>query len=55
MTVILGIAGAGLSGFIGNMLGWYGPGDGVGFIGAVVGAFVLLLIYRQVKKRQGAA
>lgn len=55
VTIILGIAGAGLAGFIGNLLGWYGPGDGVGFIGAVVGAFVLLLIYRQVKKGQGAA
>lgn len=55
MTVILGIAGAALSGYLGTMLGWYSPGDGVGFIGAVVGSFVLLLIYRQVKKRQGAA
>lgn len=55
VTIILGIAGAGLAGFVGNLLGWYGPGDGVGFIGAVVGALVLLVIYRQFKKPKGTA
>jgi len=53
MTIILGIAGAGLAGFLGKMLGWYGEGEGPGFIAAIVGALVLLVIYRQIKKRQG--
>ncbi len=55
MTVILGIAGAALAGFLGEMIGWYDQGEGPGFIAAVVGALVLLVIYRQVKKGQGAA
>jgi len=54
MTIILGIAGAALAGFLGNMVGWYEQGEGPGFIAAVVGALVLLVIYRQVKKRGSA-
>ena len=34
------------------MIGWYEPGEGPGFIAAVIGALILLVIYRQVKKRQ---
>ncbi|MCX7677121.1 MAG: GlsB/YeaQ/YmgE family stress response membrane protein [Alteraurantiacibacter sp.] len=52
VTIILGIAGAALAGFIGNIVGWYEAGEGPGFIAAVVGALVLLVIYRQIKKRQ---
>jgi uncharacterized membrane protein YeaQ/YmgE (transglycosylase-associated protein family) len=55
MTIVLGVAGALLSGFLGSMVGWYEPGEGPGFIAAVVGAFVLLLIYRQVRKSRGGA
>lgn len=51
MTILLGIAGAVTMGFIGNFLGWYGPGEGPGFIAAVVGSVLLLFVYRQVKKR----
>ena len=51
MTILLGVAGALLMGFLGNMIGWYGPGDGPGFIAAVVGSIILLVIYRQIKKR----
>ncbi len=52
ITILLGIAGAMLAGFLGRTLGWYGPQDqGAGFLAAVVGAFVLLFIYRLVAGR----
>jgi uncharacterized membrane protein YeaQ/YmgE (transglycosylase-associated protein family) len=50
ITIVLGVAGAVLSGFLGSLLGWYEPGEGPGFIAAVIGALVLLVIYRQVTK-----
>lgn len=46
VTILLGIAGALLGGFLGRLLGLYGEGDPVGFILAVVGSILLLLIYR---------
>ena len=42
VTIFLGIVGALIGGFIGRMLGWYGEGDPVGFIMAVIGAIVVL-------------
>ena len=52
ITILLGIAGALLAGFLGRAIGWYGSGDGAGFIAAIVGAFVILLIYRLVLRRR---
>jgi len=46
ITTLLGIAGAFVAKFIGQQLGWYGPNDAAGFIASVVGAIVLLLLYR---------
>jgi uncharacterized membrane protein YeaQ/YmgE (transglycosylase-associated protein family) len=46
ITAILGIVGALVGGFLGRMVGWYREGDPVGFIMAVVGAIVVLAIYR---------
>jgi uncharacterized membrane protein YeaQ/YmgE (transglycosylase-associated protein family) len=46
VTILLGIAGALLGGFIGQALGLYGPGEGAGFIMAFIGAIVLLALYR---------
>jgi uncharacterized membrane protein YeaQ/YmgE (transglycosylase-associated protein family) len=46
ITVLLGIAGALLAGFIVRQTGIFGPDWRAGFVGAVVGAFILLLIYR---------
>lgn len=46
ITVILGIVGAVVGGFVGRTLGWYGPGDPVGFVMALVGAVILLVAYR---------
>jgi len=53
ITVLLGIAGALLAGWIGRAVHWYGPNDqGAGFIAAIVGAFILLGIYRLVAGRR---
>jgi uncharacterized membrane protein YeaQ/YmgE (transglycosylase-associated protein family) len=46
VTMLLGIAGSILAGFLGRALGWYEPGQAAGFIGSVVGAIILLAIYR---------
>ena len=41
--------------YLGQALGWYRPGEGAGFIGAVVGAIVVLLIWGAVAGRRGSA
>jgi uncharacterized membrane protein YeaQ/YmgE (transglycosylase-associated protein family) len=46
VTILLGIAGALVATWLGQAIGWYQPGEGAGFIGAVVGAVILLAIYR---------
>ncbi len=46
ITILLGIAGSFLAGYLGRALGWYQEGEPAGFIFAVVGAMLLLLIYR---------
>ena len=50
ITVLLGIAGALLAGWIGHAVGWYNTGEGAGFIAAIVGAFLILLLYRLVAR-----
>jgi len=52
LTAILGIAGAIVATFIGQMLGWYAEGQPAGFIASVVGAVVLLVIYHFARKQQ---
>lgn len=52
LTAVLGIAGAFLATFIGQMIGWYRPDQGAGFIGAIVGALVVLFIWHQLVKRR---
>ena len=46
VTMVLGIAGALTGGFIGRTLGWYGPNDGAGFFMSLLGAVLLLWLYR---------
>jgi uncharacterized membrane protein YeaQ/YmgE (transglycosylase-associated protein family) len=46
LTILLGIAGALLGGFVGQSLGFYREGEPAGFIMAVIGSIVLLLLYR---------
>jgi uncharacterized membrane protein YeaQ/YmgE (transglycosylase-associated protein family) len=55
VTILLGIVGAVVGGFLGRAAGWYGPDDPVGFIAAVVGAIVLLVGYRMVAGRSRQA
>ena len=52
VTMLLGIAGAVAGGYMGRALGWYGPEDGAGFLMSLVGAVVLLGIYRMVVGRR---
>ena len=52
VTTILGIVGALLGGFIGQTLGLYGPGDAAGFLMALVGAVIVLAIYRMTLGRR---
>jgi uncharacterized membrane protein YeaQ/YmgE (transglycosylase-associated protein family) len=47
LTTVLGIAGAFLATFIGQAIGWYRADQGAGFIGAIVGAFVVLFIWNR--------
>jgi uncharacterized membrane protein YeaQ/YmgE (transglycosylase-associated protein family) len=46
MTLVLGLAGSFLAGFLGRAVGWYHEGRGPGIIGSIVGALILLGIYR---------
>jgi uncharacterized membrane protein YeaQ/YmgE (transglycosylase-associated protein family) len=52
ITILLGIAGALVAGFLGKAVGWYDQNEGAGFIAAIVGAFLILLIYRLVLSRR---
>ena len=52
ITILLGIAGAMLAGFLGRAIGWYEAGEGAGFLAAIVGAFLILLAYRLFMKRK---
>ena len=51
LTIALGIVGAMVGGFLGRALGWYREGDPVGFLMAVLGSIVLLILYRLVARR----
>lgn len=52
LTTILGIVGAFVATFVGQALGWYGPNDGAGLIGAVVGAIIVLAIWGVISGRR---
>jgi uncharacterized membrane protein YeaQ/YmgE (transglycosylase-associated protein family) len=51
VTIVLGIAGALLGGFLGRALGWYQAGEAAGFFMATLGALLLLFIYRRFAAR----
>jgi uncharacterized membrane protein YeaQ/YmgE (transglycosylase-associated protein family) len=55
ITIILGIVGALLGGFLGRMLGLYQEGEPAGFIGATIGAILVLWIYRMATRRRTVA
>jgi uncharacterized membrane protein YeaQ/YmgE (transglycosylase-associated protein family) len=52
VTILLGIVGSLLGGWLGQALGMYGPGEPTGFIMAVLGAIVVLLLYRLLTRRR---
>ena len=51
MTAVLGVGGSFLASYLGAALGFYKPGDAVGFIASVVGAIVLLVVYSFIKSK----
>lgn len=52
VTMLLGIAGAVLGGFVGRALGFYGAGEAAGFLMSFLGAVILLALYRMVIGRR---
>ena len=50
ITTLLGIAGALIATWLGQAIGWYQPGEAAGFFGAIVGAVIVLLAWRQIAK-----
>jgi uncharacterized membrane protein YeaQ/YmgE (transglycosylase-associated protein family) len=50
VTTLLGIGGAFLATWIGQRLQWYAPGQSTGFIGAVLGAILILILYRLLRR-----
>jgi uncharacterized membrane protein YeaQ/YmgE (transglycosylase-associated protein family) len=52
LTTILGIVGAFLATYLGQAIGWYGPNDGAGFIGAIVGSIIILAVWGLIAGRQ---
>ena len=51
MTILLGILGSVVAGFMGRSLGWYQPGQPAGWIASVIGAIVLLVLYGMVRRK----
>jgi uncharacterized membrane protein YeaQ/YmgE (transglycosylase-associated protein family) len=54
VTMLIGVAGSVIAGFIGRAAGWYAEGEGAGFIASILGAVLLLAIYRALIGRSGA-
>ena len=52
MTIVLGIVGAVLGGWLGRAIGLYGPGEAAGFVMALIGALILLGLYRLLVARR---
>jgi len=52
VTMLLGIAGALLGGFIGRAMGLYGPGEAAGWLMSFLGAVILLMLYRMLVRRR---
>jgi uncharacterized membrane protein YeaQ/YmgE (transglycosylase-associated protein family) len=52
ITILLGVAGALFGGFIGRAMGFYGDNQGAGWIMSILGAIVLLALYRMMARRR---
>lgn len=51
LTTVLGVVGAFVATFLGQSMGWYGPGEGAGLIGAAVGAIIVLGLWGALRRR----
>lgn len=51
LTAVLGVVGAFVATFLGQSLGWYGPDQGAGLIGAAVGAIIVLAVWGALRRR----
>ena len=52
VTILLGIAGALLGGFLGRAMGFYGANEGAGWLISILGAILLLVLYRMMVRRR---
>lgn len=52
VTIIIGIGGAVLAGYLGQKLHWYEAGERAGFLAAIVGAILILIVYRIIAGRR---
>ena len=52
VTILLGIAGALLGGFVGRAMGFYGANEGAGWLMSILGAIILLVLYRMMVRRR---
>ena len=52
ITILLGIAGALIGGFVGRAMGFYGPNEGAGWLMSILGAIILLALYRMMVRRR---
>jgi uncharacterized membrane protein YeaQ/YmgE (transglycosylase-associated protein family) len=55
ITILLGIGGSTVAGYLGRSLGWYAEGAPAGFIASVIGAILLLAVYRALSGSRRAA
>lgn len=53
ITMVIGVVGALIAGFLGRSLGWYHDGEAAGFIASILGAVILLAGYRMIAGRRG--
>lgn len=53
VTALIGLAGGLIAGVIGRSAGWYNQNEGAGFIASIIGAVILLAVYRAVISRRG--
>ncbi len=51
ITTLLGIVGAVVATYLGQAIGWYRAGEGAGFLGAVLGAVIVLAVYTAMARR----
>jgi uncharacterized membrane protein YeaQ/YmgE (transglycosylase-associated protein family) len=52
ITILLGIAGALVGGFVGRAMGFYGEGESAGWLMSILGAIILLALYRMIARRR---